>query len=51
MSESIRRLKMGTAEGAAPQVTQPGAVRVRRALLTVSDKRGLVDLARGVAEL
>src|ERR671917_620526 len=42
---------MGTAEGAAPQVTQPGAVRVRRALLTVSDKRGLVDFARGLAEL
>src|ERR687895_677480 len=42
---------MGTTEGAAPQVTQPGAVRVRRALLTVSDKRGLVDFARGLAEL
>src|SRR5918998_1779655 len=42
---------MGTAEGAAPQVTQPGAVRVRRALLTVSDKRGLVEFARGLAEL
>src|ERR687896_2471597 len=42
---------MGTTEGAAPEVTQPGAVRVRRALLTVSDKRGLVDFARGLAEL
>src|SRR5919112_4765885 len=42
---------MGTTEGAAPQVTQPGAVQVRRALLTVSDKRGLVDFARGLAEL
>jgi phosphoribosylaminoimidazolecarboxamide formyltransferase/IMP cyclohydrolase len=41
---------MGTSE-TAPQVTQPGAVRVRRALLTVSDKRGLVDFARGLAEL
>jgi len=29
----------------------PGGVRVRRALLTVSDKRGLVDFARGLAEL
>ena len=29
----------------------PGDVRVRRALLTVSDKRGLVDFARGLAEL
>src|ERR671916_1517128 len=42
---------MGTTEGMAPEVTQPGAVRVRRALLTVSDKRGLVDFARGLAEL
>jgi phosphoribosylaminoimidazolecarboxamide formyltransferase/IMP cyclohydrolase len=33
------------------EVVQPGAVRVRRALLTVSDKRGLVDFARGLAEL
>src|SRR5919109_3893313 len=29
----------------------PGDVQVRRALLTVSDKRGLVDFARGLAEL
>src|SRR5436305_14336046 len=42
---------MGTTEGTAPEVTQPGAVRIRRALLTVSDKRGLVDFARGLAEL
>src|SRR5881227_3720169 len=33
------------------EVTQPGEVRVRRALLTVSDKRGLVEFARGLAEL
>jgi phosphoribosylaminoimidazolecarboxamide formyltransferase / IMP cyclohydrolase len=33
------------------QLTQPGEVRVRRALLSVSDKRGLVDLARGLVEL
>src|ERR671933_206821 len=42
---------MGTTEDRAPEVVQPGAVRVRRALLTVSDKRGLVDFARGLAEL
>src|SRR5437588_5413308 len=42
---------MGTTEGMAPEVTQPGAVRIRRALLTVSDKRGLVDFARGLASL
>jgi phosphoribosylaminoimidazolecarboxamide formyltransferase / IMP cyclohydrolase len=29
----------------------PGEVRVRRALLSVSDKTGLVDFARGLAEL
>jgi phosphoribosylaminoimidazolecarboxamide formyltransferase/IMP cyclohydrolase len=42
---------MGTTEGHAPEVSQPGAVRVRRALLSVSDKRGLVDFARGLTEL
>jgi phosphoribosylaminoimidazolecarboxamide formyltransferase/IMP cyclohydrolase len=30
---------------------QAGEVQVRRALLTVSDKRGLVDFARGLADL
>jgi phosphoribosylaminoimidazolecarboxamide formyltransferase / IMP cyclohydrolase len=29
----------------------PGAVRVRRALLSVSDKSGIVDFARGLVEL
>jgi phosphoribosylaminoimidazolecarboxamide formyltransferase / IMP cyclohydrolase len=29
----------------------PGEVRIRRALLSVSDKRGLVEFARGLAEL
>src|SRR2546423_12589457 len=42
---------MGTTEDRAPDVIQPGAVRVRRALLTVSDKRGLVEFADGLAEL
>jgi phosphoribosylaminoimidazolecarboxamide formyltransferase / IMP cyclohydrolase len=32
-------------------VTQPGEVRIARALLSVSDKRGIVDFARGLAEL
>jgi phosphoribosylaminoimidazolecarboxamide formyltransferase / IMP cyclohydrolase len=31
--------------------TAPGEVRVRRALLSVSDKAGIVDFARGLAEL
>ncbi len=30
---------------------QPGEVRVKRALLSVSDKTGLVDFARGLADL
>ena len=35
----------------ADSVTAPGAVRVRRALLSVSDKRGIVDFARDLAAL
>jgi phosphoribosylaminoimidazolecarboxamide formyltransferase/IMP cyclohydrolase len=35
----------------ASDTTAPGAVRVRRALLSVSDKRGIADFARGLAEL
>jgi phosphoribosylaminoimidazolecarboxamide formyltransferase/IMP cyclohydrolase len=31
--------------------TEPGAVRVRRALLSVSEKAGIVNFARGLAEL
>ncbi len=40
-----------TSSTAAPTPTQPGAVQVRRALLSVSDKTGVVDFARGLAEL
>jgi phosphoribosylaminoimidazolecarboxamide formyltransferase/IMP cyclohydrolase len=40
---------MATAEGVG--VTAPAEVRVKRALLSVSDKRGLVDFARGLAAL
>ena len=36
---------------APPHPTEPGAVRVARALLSVSDKTGIVDFARGLAEL
>ncbi len=32
-------------------LTAPGEVQVRRALLSVSDKTGVVDFARGLAEL
>src|SRR3712207_2811031 len=41
----------GTPEPTAAELTSAGDVRVRRALLTVSDKRGLADFARGLAEL
>ncbi|HEX7299751.1 MAG TPA: bifunctional phosphoribosylaminoimidazolecarboxamide formyltransferase/IMP cyclohydrolase [Solirubrobacteraceae bacterium] len=36
---------------ARERLTEPGAVRIRRALLSVSDKRGIADFARGLAEL
>jgi phosphoribosylaminoimidazolecarboxamide formyltransferase / IMP cyclohydrolase len=39
------------AERGGSGVTAPAEVRVRRALLTVSDKRGIVEFARGLAEL
>ena len=39
-------------EGAGPpEVVEPAEGLVQRALLTVSDKRGLVDFARGLVEL
>src|SRR5215208_5011978 len=40
-----------TAERGGSELTAPAGVRVRRALLTVSDKRGLVEFARGLTEL
>src|SRR3954470_1750701 len=42
---------MATTDRDALEVVEPGEVRVKRALLTVSDKRGLVDFARGLADL
>jgi phosphoribosylaminoimidazolecarboxamide formyltransferase/IMP cyclohydrolase len=39
------------ANGKALEVSQPGAVRIRRALISVSDKRGLVEFAKGLEEL
>src|SRR4051794_34909574 len=41
---------LGAIAGPA-DTTPPEDVRVRRALLSVSDKRGIVDFARGLAEL
>src|SRR3954451_15651464 len=41
----------GATEPTGAELASAGDVRVRRALLTVSDKRGLADFARGLAEL
>jgi phosphoribosylaminoimidazolecarboxamide formyltransferase/IMP cyclohydrolase len=35
----------------SPTASGPGAVRVRRALISVSDKTGLADFAKGLADL
>jgi phosphoribosylaminoimidazolecarboxamide formyltransferase/IMP cyclohydrolase len=40
-----------TTPAAGIERTAPGAVRVRRALLSVSEKAGIVDFARGLSEL
>ena len=42
---------MPDTEPSRPTPTAPGAVRIARALLSVSDKRGIVDFARGLADL
>jgi phosphoribosylaminoimidazolecarboxamide formyltransferase / IMP cyclohydrolase len=42
---------MSQTEPRGVDVTAPGEVRIRRALLSVSDKRGIVEFARGLAEL
>src|ERR671914_286404 len=42
---------MMSIEPRGTELTAPGEVRVRRALLSVSDKRGLIEFARGLAEL
>ncbi|HEY6887879.1 MAG TPA: bifunctional phosphoribosylaminoimidazolecarboxamide formyltransferase/IMP cyclohydrolase, partial [Solirubrobacter sp.] len=41
----------GIVSGAMEAMVQPGEVRVRRALLSVSDKTGIVEFARGLASL
>lgn len=43
--------KSANANGKSVEVTAPGAVRIRRALISVSDKRGLVDFAKGLQDL
>jgi phosphoribosylaminoimidazolecarboxamide formyltransferase / IMP cyclohydrolase len=43
--------ELTTAQAGALERASPGEVRVRRALLSVSDKQGIVDFARGLHEL
>ena len=35
----------------SPPMTQPGEVRIRRAVLSVSDKTGIVEFAKGLSDL
>src|SRR5437763_12972190 len=44
-------MEQGTESAAAAAETASGEVRVARALLSVSDKTGIVDFARGLTEL
>jgi phosphoribosylaminoimidazolecarboxamide formyltransferase/IMP cyclohydrolase len=45
------RVHVSSAPDARERMTQPGEVRIARAVLSVSDKTGIVDFARGLAEL
>ena len=45
------RVHVSSAPDARERMTQPGEVRISRAVLSVSDKTGIVDFARGLAEL
>jgi phosphoribosylaminoimidazolecarboxamide formyltransferase/IMP cyclohydrolase len=47
----LRTIADHSSTEAREPLTEPGAVRIRRALLSVSDKRGIVEFARGLAEL
>ncbi|MGB2712487.1 MAG: bifunctional phosphoribosylaminoimidazolecarboxamide formyltransferase/IMP cyclohydrolase [Conexibacter sp.] len=44
-------MPQGTETANATAPTAPGQVQIRRALLSVSDKTGIVEFARGLAEL
>src|SRR3954454_8161259 len=55
-SVSIPKIPAGSmfpsmADRTATEPTAPGEVKVRRALISVSDKRGVVEFARGLADL
>src|SRR5712692_1487160 len=42
--------ELTTTPGAGVERAEPGEVQLRRALLSVSEKRGIVEFARGLAE-
>jgi phosphoribosylaminoimidazolecarboxamide formyltransferase / IMP cyclohydrolase len=46
-----RRIDEPSSSPGQELLTEPGGVRVRRAVISVSDKRGVVDFARGLAQL
>src|ERR1700728_260377 len=47
----IEAVGTGASGSAGVERAEPGEVRVSRALLSVSDKAGIVDFARGLSEL
>ena len=50
-TNGAEREPAGCAPATAPPLNPPAEVRVRRALISVSDKRGVIDFARGLADL
>jgi phosphoribosylaminoimidazolecarboxamide formyltransferase/IMP cyclohydrolase len=48
---TVENEQAGAGGGSGIERAEPGGVRVRRALLSVSDKTGVVDFARGLVEL
>ncbi|CAA9511468.1 MAG: IMP cyclohydrolase / Phosphoribosylaminoimidazolecarboxamide formyltransferase [uncultured Solirubrobacterales bacterium] len=51
VTNGAERDPAGRAPTTTPPLNPPAEVRVRRALISVSDKRGVVDFARGLADL
>src|ERR687888_375834 len=48
---TMQPLHVSSAADGDGGMTQPGEVRIQRAVLSVSDKTGLVEFARGLAEI
>ena len=51
MGDMLARIAKATDSAASETLAAPGTVKVKRALLSVSDKREIVEFARGLAEL